>query len=126
VTGWRVSSIGLVLAVAAADGAGGHSLAFYLLLASLPAAAIAALEAFGDALDGDDPVAGLQSVLGGLALGLVVLAAAARAPLQTENHIPVLAVFALAAALGALGTQALVGVAGGFRLERQRAGRVPG
>ena len=44
--------MGLVIAAAAADGAGFHELAFYALLLAVPAAAVAALEAFGHVLDG--------------------------------------------------------------------------
>src|SRR5213080_3333898 len=48
----RVVPVGLVIAAAAADGAGDHGLAFYALLLAVPAAAVAALEAFGRVLDG--------------------------------------------------------------------------
>ena len=45
--GRRAIPVGLVVAAAAADGAGAHGLAFYALLLAVPAAAVAALETFG-------------------------------------------------------------------------------
>src|SRR4051794_8002863 len=48
----RLVPIGLVIAAAAADGAGAHGLAFYALLLAVPAAAGAALEALRRARDG--------------------------------------------------------------------------
>ncbi len=47
----RAIPVGLVIAAAAADGVGAHRLAFYALLLAVPAAAAAALEAFGHVLD---------------------------------------------------------------------------
>ena len=47
--GRRWIPVALVLAAAAADGAGAHGVAFYALRAAVPAAAVAALEAFGEA-----------------------------------------------------------------------------
>ena len=61
----RAIPVGLVIAAAAADGAGAHRLAFYALLLAVPAAAAAALEAFGHVLDGFNTER-VTSVRGGL------------------------------------------------------------
>jgi hypothetical protein len=102
----RLVPVGLVIAAAAADGAGAHGLAFYALLLAVPAAAVAALEAFGRVLDGADEH--LHALLWTLVLGLVVVGAAVRAPAVTEGSVPVLARSALLGCLAVFCVQAVV------------------
>jgi hypothetical protein len=100
--------VALVLAAAAADGAGAHGVAFYALLAAVPAAAVAALEAFGEALD--EPRAQLQALLWGIVLALTVTGAAVRAPLLDQGTVPAFGRSAVVACLGVFCFQALLGV----------------
>src|ERR671936_577853 len=72
----RATPVGLVLIATAADGAGAHGLAFYALLLAVPAAAVAALEAFGQVLDGAGEH--LHALLWALLLALVVVGAGGR------------------------------------------------
>ena len=102
----RAVPVGLVIAAAAADGAGFHSLAFYALLLAVPAAAVAALEAFGRVLDGADEH--LHALLWTVVLALVVVGAAVRAPAVAEGVVPVAARSALLACLAVFCVQAVV------------------
>src|SRR4029079_11316588 len=99
----RAVPVGLVIAAAAADGAGFHELAFYALLLAVPAAAVAALEAFGRVLDGDNEH--LHALLWTLVLALVVVGAAVRAPAVTEGAVPTLARSALVPCLRTFAAQ---------------------
>jgi hypothetical protein len=105
----RVVPVVLVIAAAAADGAGAHRLAFYALLLAVPAAAVAALEAFAHVLDGARDH--LHALLWTVVLGLLVTGAAVRAPLVTEGAVPTLARSALLACLLVFCVQAGVAVA---------------
>src|SRR4051812_50176989 len=91
----RAIPVGLVIAAAAADGAGAHGLAFYALLLAVPAAAAVALEAFGHVLDGADEH--LHALLWTVVLVLLVVGAAVRSPAGTEGAVPGLACSALLA-----------------------------
>ena len=102
----RAVPVGLVIAAAAADGAGFHGLAFYALLLAVPAAAVAALEAFGRVLDGADEH--LHPLLWTVVLVLVVVGAAVRAPAVAEGVVPVAARSALLACLAVFCVQAVV------------------
>ena len=102
----RAIPVGLVVAAAAADGAGFHELAFYALLAAVPAAAVAALDAFGRVLDGANEH--LHALLWTIVLALVVVGAAVRAPAVTEGAVPTLARSALLACLAVFCVQAVV------------------
>ena len=62
--------VALVVAAAAADGAGMHGVAFYALLAAVPAVAAAALGAYGDALE--RARGRLHAYLWGIVLALTV------------------------------------------------------
>src|SRR3954463_14983799 len=109
----RLVPVGLVIAAAAADGAGAHGLAFYALLLAVPAAAVAALEAFGRVLDGAGEhlhaalwtvVLGgreghLRAALWAVWLGGVGVGAGGRGPAVTEGSVPALARSALLACL---------------------------
>jgi len=102
----RALPVGLVIAAAAADGAGSHGVAFYALLLAVPAAAVAALEAFGQVLDGADEH--LHALLWTVVLALVVVSCAVRAPAITQGSVPALARSALLACLAIFCVQALV------------------
>jgi len=102
----RAIPVGLVIAAAAADGAGVHGLAFYALLLAVPAAAVAALEAFGRVLDGEHQH--LHALLWTVVLALVVVGAAVRAPAVPEGAVPALARSALLACLAVFCVQAVV------------------
>lgn len=99
--------------VAAADGAGAHGVAFYALLLAVPAAAVVALEAFGQVLDGTGDK--LHAVLWTAVLGLVVCGAAVRAPVVTEGAVPGFARSALVACLAIVCVQALLGLVAELR-----------
>lgn len=105
--------MGLVVAAAAADGAGAHGLAFYALLLAVPAAAVAALDAFGHVLDGGRDH--LHALLWTVVLALVVVGAAVRAPAVTEGAVPALARSALLACLAVFCVQAMVALAAELR-----------
>ena len=109
----RVLPVGLVVAAAAADGAGVHGIAFYLLLAAVPVAAVAALDAFGELLDGAG--SHLHALLWVVVLALTVAGAAVRAPVITEGTVPALARSALVACLAIFCVQALVALAAELR-----------
>ena len=104
----RAIPIGLVIAAAAADGAGSHQVAFYALLLAVPAAAFVALEAFGQVLDGGDER--LHALLWTVVLGLVVVGCAVRAS-AVPGAVPTLARSALLACLGVFCVQAAVSAA---------------
>jgi signal transduction histidine kinase len=115
----RALPVLLVLAAAAADGAGSHRVAFYALLAAVPALAVAALDAFGEYLEGSS---GGRALVSGLALALAVLGTAVRGQIPGEATVPAVAVSALAACLGLLACEAAVRV-GRLALARQRPAR---
>jgi hypothetical protein len=106
----RLASVALVVGAALADAAGSHALAYYALVAAVPVAAVAALSAFGDVLDGTvaGPVERRLAVLSGLAAPLVLLAAAARAPLVEGAPPPALAIGAVVSCLALFAIQALL------------------
>jgi hypothetical protein len=93
----RLLPLAPLLAALAADGAGSHRLAFYLLLLAVPATVVAGLDRFAAVLDGCAPLG--QAVTAGIVVVLVVLGEAARGPHLAENATPSLAISALAAAL---------------------------
>ena len=101
----RALPLAPLLAALAADGAGAHRLAFYVLLLAIPTAAVAGLERFAAVLDGDAPLG--QAVLAGLVVVLVVLSEAVRGPHLTENAAPALAFSTLAAAFVLVAIQGL-------------------
>ena len=102
----------LAVVAATADGRGAHGFAFDALLAAIPFAAVAALEAFGTYLEGrEDAVGGLQALLWTLALGLLVLSCAARSPATQSGALPPLGWSALVACLGVFAIKASVAAA---------------
>jgi hypothetical protein len=109
----RALPVGLVIAAAAADGAGAHGLAFYALLLAVPASAVAALDALGHVLDGAQDH--LHALLWTVVLALVVVGAAVRAPAVTEGAVPALGRSALLACLAVFCVQAAVALAAELR-----------
>jgi hypothetical protein len=109
----RAIPVGLVVAAAAADGAGAHELAFYALLLAVPAAAVVALDTFGELLDGAHNH--LHALLWTVVLGLIVVGAAVRAPAVTEGAVPALARSALLACLAIFCVQAVASLAAELR-----------
>ncbi len=105
--------VALVVAAAAADGAGRHGFAFYALLAAVPAAAAAALDAYGDALE--DAGGRLHAVLWGLVLALTVTGAAVRAPVLAQGTVPALGRSAVVACLAIFCVQAVAGLVAELR-----------
>jgi hypothetical protein len=103
-------SASFLVAVVAADGAGARSLAFYLVLASIPAVAVSALSFFGDLVEGsaDDEAGALYVGLTSLALVLLVIAAAVRANALRDAALPALGVSAVVGALALVGLQLTV------------------
>ena len=104
----RLLPVALVIAAAAADGAGSHGLAFYALLVAVPAAAVAALDAFGGALEGSQER--VHALLWAVVLALTVAGAAARAPALAEGSVPALGRSAVAACLAIFCVQAVIGL----------------
>ena len=116
----RAVALALVLAAAAADAAGAHGLAFYALVASVPAAAYAGLAALERTVrhDGDEIVL-MQALLWAVMLVLLVLGCASRSHALDVGGVPPFAHSALIAALAVLCIKAVL--ATGARL-RTRAG----
>jgi hypothetical protein len=138
----RLLPVALVVAATWADSRGLHELAFYLLIAAVPAAAVSALSLFGELVELPGGAHGeartrLETTLASLGLLLLLVAAALRGQ-GTETEVPPLAVSTLVACLLVFGAQsltALVPVAesvwsprarrpSGLQLERQRFRRV--
>ena len=120
----RVLLAVLVAAVPLADSAGAHSLAFWLLVAAVPLAAVCALASFGAFLDGRDPAVGaVQAFLWGPAIVLLLAAAAARGPAVAAGDVPRLGVTAASGCLAVLALKAAIFA--GTRLLRGRPGAEP-
>ena len=107
----RVACFGLVFGAAFADQLGAHPLAFYALLAAVPLAASAGLEAISD---DRDPAAYVWA----LVLGLLLVATAFRAPATGEPSVPGIARSALLACVAVFCFQALAALAAELRHER--------
>ena len=95
----------LVTLAAVADAHGGHHLAFDALLVAVPLTAVAALDSFGRFLDHrDEAVVGLQTLLWGVALLLVVLSCGVRS--NAAGAVPQLAITATIACVGVFAIKA--------------------
>jgi hypothetical protein len=107
---YRLASVALVAGAALADAAGSHALAYYALVTAVPVAAVAALLACGDVLDGSStgPLDRRLAVLWALAAPLVLLGAASRAPLVEGAAPPPLGIFAVVACLVLFALQVLL------------------
>jgi len=103
-------SAALVLGAVVAAGAGARATALYLVLAAIPALAIAALSHFGELVEGRaDAEAGAVYVgLSTLALVLLVLGAAVRSNTLPDQAVPALGLSALVGALVLLTVQLAV------------------
>jgi hypothetical protein len=109
----RALPVGLVVAAAAADGAGAHGVAFYALFLAVPAAAAVALEELGRLLDGGrDQV---HALLWALVLALTVVGSAARAPDLSRGLVPGIARTTLLGCLAIFCVQAVLGLAAELR-----------
>ncbi len=106
----RLASVSLVLGAALADAAGHHALAYYALVTAVPVVAVAALAGLGDVLDGSaaEPHDRGIALLSALALPVVLLATAVRAPLVSEGPPPAIGITAVVIALVLFAAQALV------------------
>jgi hypothetical protein len=102
-----------VVSTAVADALTLHGPAFYLLITAVPAAAVSALTALGDLLDGtvSSRLARLRVVLSGLALVWVVIAAAVRSASVDAGSVPPAAVSALAVCIAMFGLQVVAALA---------------
>jgi hypothetical protein len=105
--------VALVVAAAAADGAGMHGVAFYALLGAVPTAAWAGLGAYGEALEGGGRRT--QAYLWGVVLALTVTGAAVRAPALEEGTVPALGRSAVVACLAIFCAQAIAGIVSELR-----------
>jgi hypothetical protein len=116
----RAVALALVLAAAAADAAGAHGLAFYALVAAVPASAAAGLAALGRTIDaGEDEIVLLQALLWGLLIVLLVLGCASRSHALAVDGVPTFARSTLVAALAVLCVKAVL--ATGARLRGRPA-----
>src|SRR5262249_2761112 len=100
----------LVLLAIVMDAGGAASLAFYCLLAAVPAIVVAGLAAVEELLrHGPQPPRKAIAILHVVTLLLVLVAAALRAPLRSEGAVPRAAVSAVIACLVVFAVQALIG-----------------
>ncbi len=108
--GKRLLPVALVVLGALADSHGSSAVARDCLLAALPFAAVAALVVFGEFLESrEDTVLGLQSLLWGVVVCLLVLSSALR---STAIHtIPPLAVSSLVACVAIFAVKGLLAAA---------------
>ena len=106
----RLLTVALVIAAALADAAGGHSLAYYALVAAVPVGAVAALLALGAILDGSaaEPVDRGLAALSALVLPFVLLGTAVRAPLLVDGPPPAIGVTCVVVCLVLFAAQALL------------------
>jgi hypothetical protein len=114
--GRRAIAAFVVLGVALADAGGDHRAAFYILVAAIPPLAIAAIDSFGEYLEGGS---GFRALAWATALGLAVASSAVRGQVPGEASVPAVAVSALFACLALVWAQAAVDV-GRLALERAR------
>ena len=109
----RLGSIALVLGAALADHLGAHTLAFDLLLAAVPTAAVAGLRTVSDRLEGK--VEQVQAYAWAAVLALLLLATSARASALGDPSVPAVARSALLACIVVICLQALAALASELR-----------
>jgi hypothetical protein len=114
----------LLLAAVMADGAGAHSVAFYLVLAAIPTVAIVGLSFFGDLVEGsaDGEAGALYVGLTAISLILLVVAAAVRANALNDAALPALGASAVIGALALILLQLTVWLS--LHLSRERLVKV--
>ena len=116
--------VALVLLVLVSDAVHASTFAFYCLLAAVPAIVVAGLAALEEVLEpGALRHRRAVALLHAAALGLVLVAAAVRAPLRAEGTVPRVAVSAVIACLAVFAVQALIRVAPAIRRTLLRLGR---
>jgi hypothetical protein len=93
----------VLVGVALADATGDHRLAFYVLVAAIPPLAVAAMDAFGEFLEG---ASGFRALAWAVALALAVASSAVRGQVPGEESVPAVAVSALFACLALVWAQA--------------------
>jgi protein-S-isoprenylcysteine O-methyltransferase Ste14 len=109
VTRRELLPVALVLLVTVTDAAGAASLSFYLLLAAVPAIVVAGLASLEELVQlGARPYRRAVGVLHAVALLLILVAAALRAPLRAEGTVPRAAISAVIACLVVFALQALI------------------
>jgi hypothetical protein len=121
VLGSRLLPLALATAALAAGADGLGTLALWLGLLTVVAAASAAFVAVSDVLEERAPR--LQAVACGLALGLAILASAARASAPTGSAASPVATWALVLALGAYAVPLVVWVLHPVRIPREARSR---
>jgi len=109
----RAVPVALVVAAGLADVASAPSLAFYSLVLAVPFAAASALAAYGELVEADEArrerrTERVQSVSAGVALALLVIGTAARAPMVGAGVVPRLSTTALLLCLVAMLVQSVV------------------
>jgi hypothetical protein len=123
VTRRELLPVALVFLVTISDAAGASSLAFYLLLAAVPAIVVAGLAALEEVLqEGAPPHRRAVGMLHVVTLVLVVVAAALRAPMRAEGTVPRAAVSAVIACMVVFALQALIGATPALRRTLARLG----
>ena len=101
--------VALVLLVIVTDAAHAASFSFYLLLAAVPAIVVAGLASLEELVQpGARPHCRALGMLHVVALLLVLISAALRAPLRAEGAVPQAAVSAVIACLVVFAIQALI------------------
>ncbi len=120
----RTATAALVLGAFAADVSGAHALAYYALVAAVPAGALAALLALGAIHDGSaaEPADRASAALAAVLLPFLLLATAVRAPLLADGPPPAAGIVAILCCLGVLALQGLVVAA--VAVERLRVGQL--
>jgi hypothetical protein len=102
---------GLLVLVVASDVAGVQTLAFYCLLAAIPALVVAGLATLEDVVCHEcAPSRRVTGLVQATALVLVVLGAALRAPLRVDGAVPRVSTSAVVAALALLALPLLLTV----------------
>jgi anti-sigma-K factor RskA len=98
-------TLALIVTAVAADGAGAHHAASWLVLVAIPIAAAVAFAAAGDFVEEKTSLP--AALCPALVLMLLVLASAVRSNAVEGGHVPRLALSALAACVALYGLQAL-------------------
>ena len=108
----RLLTVGLVLGAALADAGGAYGLAYYALVAAVPAGALAALAAVGAVLDGsaDEPLDRVLAGLSAVAVPFILLGAAVRVPLLENAPPPTIGATCIVVCLALFALQALLSV----------------
>jgi hypothetical protein len=117
----------LVFLASITDAADASNLSFYLLLAAIPAIVVAGLAALEELVE--NGALTHRRVVGWLhvvALLLVLVAAALRAPMRAEGTVPAAAVSAVVACLVVFAVQALIGWGPAIRRALRPARSRPG